>query len=551
MTLALLFIALTLNAASAAEISDNNTAQLSNNSSTINTTTSAAKSSSTVVISGEVKQCSDGDPFPGVTVTVSKDGTELASTTTNENGTYYLSFSSNARVFNVTASYPGHNSVTKEVSVNSNENNPLYGTEDFKLGQDNVWVDPINGKDSNSGSAAKPFKTIEKAFSKVNENGVIWLYNGIYSGTGNVNLTIDKNITIKSYEVNPIIDGGGNSQIFIIPNADKDLTVTIRDITLTGGSDLSGGAIEVILGLSNPHTHTLNLNYCTFINNHASGSGGAIYCWGSNLNLYKCTFTGNTAPHGGAVNVDGYLNVKNCTFTNNSATEGGAIWGNTGSVTITNSTFNSNKATNSNWGYGGGAIGTKCNLYVTDCTFTDNAATYDGASIWNKAYVSINNCTFTKNHSESGTIWNTVDGTCKITGSDFINNIANYGAAIENYGTMTIDTSNFTGNTASYGGAISYLGKNLTITNSNFTNNNATNGGAIWNDYNTHSSTGPFNINECIFTGNTATGQGSIIWNNREFRYRCNALQPHIWKYRKLRCIFRWWNYKCREQLVG
>jgi hypothetical protein len=156
-----------------------------------------------------------------------------------------------------------------------------------------------------------------------------------------------------------------------------------------------------------------------------------------------------------------------------------------------------------------------CNLDVINCTFTANNASYDGAAIWNSNITQIINCTFTKNHAESGAIWNTGDGTCTVTGNSFIGNTAGFGAGIENYGILIIDKCNFINNSASNGGAISHLGKILTITNSNFTGNTATNGGVIWADYNSHSSTGSFSISRCIFTSNSATGQGSVIWNDR------------------------------------
>jgi predicted outer membrane repeat protein len=303
----------------------------------------------------------------------------------------------------------------------------------------------------------------------------------------------------------------------------------------------SGGAIYSEGTSFNPNVLTV-IN-CSFIKNIAQTNAGAIGSWGSSIiNITGSNFTNNSASsyYGGAIEIYGTLTVTDCSFTNNTSTgfggaiynhgittvtsgnflnntskEGGAIWGSRGYVKVTNSKFTGNLATNGNWGYGGGAIGTKCNLDVINCTFTANNASYDGAAIWNSNITQIINCTFTKNHAESGAIWNTGDGTCTITGSSFIENTAGFGAGIENYGILTIDKCNFINNSASNGGAISHLGKSLTITNSNFTGNRATNGGVIWADYNSHSSTGPFSISRCILTGNSATGQGSVVWNHR------------------------------------
>ena len=282
-------------------------------------------------------------------------------------------------------------------------------------------------------------------------------------------------------------------------------------------ADNFGGAIQNNIG------STLTVTDCSFTNNTSRSFGGAIMN-GAICTVNSSTFTNNSATtYGGAIHNSGSkfytmtVTVRDSNFTNNTSQEGGAIWGDKDGtyIKLSNSNFTSNLATNGNWGYGGGAIGTMCNLDVINCTFTANNASYDGAAIWNNNITQIINCTFTKNHAESGAIWNTGDGTCTITGSNFIGNTAGFGAGIENYGILTIDKCNFINNSASNGGAISHLGKSLTITNSNFTGNSATNGGVIWADYNSHSSTGPFSISHCILTGNSATGQGSVVWNDR------------------------------------
>ena len=91
---------------------------------------------SKVVISGKVLKCSDGTPFSGVTVTASKGGTKLASTTTGSDGTYTLSFLSKDAVFNVTASYPGHVSSSKNVVVASGAADTSYGGGEFQAGNE-------------------------------------------------------------------------------------------------------------------------------------------------------------------------------------------------------------------------------------------------------------------------------------------------------------------------------------------------------------------------------------------------------------------------------
>lgn len=88
------------------------------------------KSISKNIIKGNVKQCSNGDPFAGVTVTVKTlKGKLLARTLTDGNGNYQVTFTSNDTYFDVTASHNGHGIVTKTVTLNQNRN----GIADFRL----------------------------------------------------------------------------------------------------------------------------------------------------------------------------------------------------------------------------------------------------------------------------------------------------------------------------------------------------------------------------------------------------------------------------------
>ncbi|MBP1945818.1 putative repeat protein (TIGR01451 family)/fimbrial isopeptide formation D2 family protein [Methanobacterium petrolearium] len=90
------------------------------------------------IISGNVITCTNGSPFPDVTITVTNvDGTQIAQTTTDSNGYYQLSLLSNERSFYVSASYPGHMTshklITVEPGVDSSDLN-LYGWVNFQLG---------------------------------------------------------------------------------------------------------------------------------------------------------------------------------------------------------------------------------------------------------------------------------------------------------------------------------------------------------------------------------------------------------------------------------
>jgi predicted outer membrane repeat protein len=326
-------------------------------------------------------------------------------------------------------------------------------------------------------------------------------------------------------------------------------TMTVTNCTFIGNnatsSTASGGAVNNAYG-------TLTINNSTFTNNNARFSYGAAINnhYGISLNLNNCTFTGNIAKGGGALNsYNSGLTVTNCILTNNSATggNGGAVNIAYGTFAVDNSTFTNNTAKNTS----GGAI---TNYYGTstlnNCSFTSNTALGGGAIHNDHGTLTATNCTSTDNHATGGTgsggAMNNAYGTLTVNNSTFTNNTSNNnGGAINNhYGTSIVNTSTFVGNSAVMGGAINsnYDGAVLnatsciftgnsatsatfgggairnyngtsTIVNSNFTNNVALNGGAIYNLGNYNANLGNLTLTNCTFTSNNANTYGGAIEN--------------------------------------
>jgi hypothetical protein len=108
---------------------------LSSNNLTNNTNTSL-NNSKIIKITGNVTRCDNGKPFQGVTVTVnSVNGTFIAKTITNLQGSYILTFNGKSLNYSVTASYPGHVPSTKNVVVTlENQTQKFYGFANFRLG---------------------------------------------------------------------------------------------------------------------------------------------------------------------------------------------------------------------------------------------------------------------------------------------------------------------------------------------------------------------------------------------------------------------------------
>ncbi|MBP2045281.1 beta strand repeat-containing protein [Methanobacterium aggregans] len=225
-----------------------------------------------------------------------------------------------------------------------------------------VYVNATGGNDSNTGTIDHPYQTIQKGIISIEENGTVQLADGVYSGTGNTNITIDKNMIIQGLSQNgTIINGTDTNWIFSITSG---VNVTILNLTFTNGIAYDGGAIL--------NHGILSISDCTFTENTATNWGGAIFNNGV-LSISDCTLTENTALHGGgAIAYLSICNITNCTFMYNSVTGatswcGGAIGAYRGSnSTVTGCTFVGNSVDLVSTSFGGGAI------YVYDATLTAN-----------------------------------------------------------------------------------------------------------------------------------------------------------------------------------
>ncbi len=326
-----------------------------------------------------------------------------------------------------------------------------------------IYVNDSSGSDSNTGydwSSAK--LTINNATNTVNNGGTVNIASGSYTGAGNNNIYINKNMIIQGE--NPyttIINAQGTNTIFNINNG---YNVNILNLTLTNGNGNWGGAIY--------NDGVLNISNTIFSDNIQNNgyNGGAVFNDGY-LTVTDCSFTGNSATGtglagcGGAVFNDGNCNVTDSTFNNNTATNGwggGALF-NAGALTVTSSTFTDDTAAGTGEsGCGGGITNWMGNCNVTSCTFTSNNASSDdwggGGIFINEGMVNITSCLFAGNTAKNygGTLFNNNGGTCYCSSSYFTNNTANmFGGAIFNEYNLDVSGCTFNENNATnYGGAL-------------------------------------------------------------------------------------------------
>ena len=228
-----------------------------------------------------------------------------------------------------------------------------------------------SGDDANDGltlSTAK--KTIKNATDTVNAGGTVIIADGTYSGTGNSNIAISKSMIIKgSSQSGTILDGSNSSRIFTV---NPGCTVTVKDLTITGGKEYLGagildlGYLTVInckftkcttstafmcggSAICSGDYGTLNIQDSVFTGNdaRASSTAGGTICTNGTTTIDNCDFIGNYAANGAAVCLLlGDINMNDCRFVNNEASTGGVLWiySRNSVINVHNSAFINNTA---------------------------------------------------------------------------------------------------------------------------------------------------------------------------------------------------------------
>lgn len=352
-------------------------------------------------------------------------------------------------------------------------------------------------------------------------------YGGAISNTGTID-TITSNFTKNSSLADSSVYGGGamynNGTVNSITG---NFTENVSEQSLGGAifNDTAGTIVSL-----DGH----------FIDNSASGSGGAIYNKGTigaydaetgELDVIGGSFVGNTSTNGdgGAIYNSGTVYGFVGNFKENTAnTSGGAIY-NAGTIGLFDEEtgepidaitvigdFVDNSVTGENGK--GGAIYNTGRISVLASDFAGNKATYGGA-LFNDSdgYIYTVVGDFTNNGDSNNIRGGAIDnrGTIDYLFSDFTNNKTNQsGGAISNGGTIGHIKGDFDHNASLGGpgsggiggGAILNTGTINSI-ESNFTNNDAGNGGAIYNMSNIGNINGNFDQNTAL------NGIGGGIYN--------------------------------------
>ncbi|MEW6619969.1 MAG: right-handed parallel beta-helix repeat-containing protein [bacterium] len=265
-----------------------------------------------------------------------------------------------------------------------------------------IYVDDDNTSEIEDGTEKYPYRTIQEGIDACSDFGTVCVRPGIYTGTGNKNLTWkEKHIIVKSQNgpLTTIIDCEKNGRGFYFNDTGQNSNDIMDGFTIKNGN-VAGEWPENYGGGIYCGTFSPSIINCIITQNSASteGAGGGIACLFSSPIIIDCIVIGNKADYfgGGIVCSCSSPTITNCIIRGNSAVWGGGIHCRfDSSPTITNSTIMQNIA--------GGGGGIYCVRFssptITNCVIIQNMANFDGAGVncYYNSSPTIINCVITGN----------------------------------------------------------------------------------------------------------------------------------------------------------
>lgn len=338
------------------------------------------------------------------------------------------------------------------------------------------------------GTKSKPFSTIAEALSVFEDStsAANITVDGEVMGAQTIGGTISADsITIKGYKAagatssTAKINAGGASGAgsALTVNA-SGKTVTIQDLTITGGNATNGGGINLAAG-------TVKLtDGVTVTGNLASAQGGGVYVDSTaKLLMYGTAWIGDSSEN--QATSDTLTPSGSDTGCANTATKGGGIYNDGGIVALGYDAY-TDAASNSPKDFTGGVGRNYAGLF--------------GGGIYGKFTISGGSVSYNKSYLQGGGLYipqNVTDA--KITGGSI------------------------TSNSAQSDGGAAYINGNAKLSmsgNAEISNNSAgNNGGGIFTY-----TYGTFEMSGGSFASNTATGAGGAIYQGGDFIMSGSAL---------------------------
>jgi len=320
-------------------------------------------------------------------------------------------------------------------------------------------------------SGGGDFETLAEGIAAASSGDTVLVAGGLYQGPLNRDLDFNgRNIILRSESgsVATIIDCEHQSRAFTF-NSNESYLAVVEGFTITNGYaahdtlnpvNAYGGAV---------HCYATNPTFrdVAFVGNTADGDGGALNCKfsSSTMSLSDCSFTSNTAGHGGAINSDGTrILLWDCSFTGNLATSwGGAILLDDDSSGMTRCVFTDNE------GSMGGAVHFRSDHQhsLTDCSFIRNTAVHHGGAVTSYyGRPSFNRCSFVGNDAAYfGSAVGVTANPAAFEDCSFFRNVVRdtLGAVVATSRASTFENCTFAFNDTPYGGAVVASGESHPI----------------------------------------------------------------------------------------
>jgi hypothetical protein len=410
-----------------------------------------------------------------------------------------------------------------------------------------ICLSPVGGATFDVDNPSE-FQNALTAAASNGQDDIINVAAGSYSVTATLQYDSDENYALAingAGSTTTILDGGSAVRILSITTSLTNAQVTIQDLGLQNGATTeSGGGLQINVASASIVLRNCQVNDCAatggdsvggganlttdtgditvtasiFRHNTSSGNVGGLFT-GTNsgtINLNNCTFDQNHVTNtggstyfgdgGGAMVYSGgisQINIRGNTFTSNVASggdnpDGGGMMvyplGATSTVTMENNTFAYNQA-----GLGGGGCDVRLNaggsVIFGNNTFTDNQATVGsggGAMIYlDNGSLNFADNTFSNNQSGEnggGVVIDVWSGTAALAGNAFTSNQAGQNGGgmslASNATTTSISKNVFHANMAlNAGGGLSYStneGAANIFKNTFYGNTGSTDGGGIY-----------------------------------------------------------------------
>ena len=243
-----------------------------------------------------------------------------------------------------------------------------------------LQADPTATLLPSGGGAGVAFDTIQEAVDAAAAGDTIELSMDTFSGPGNRNVVIDKDLTIRGEggRQTTVIDCEGLGRAFHVTGSAVSTSTLFTQFTIENGAVSGLGALGQGGGMLVDNGASPRLEFVSFQNCTAEGQGGGFAQRSGVLDVSRCLFVGNQAASAGGLFstlIDGV--IGDSIFRNNSADVVG------GALAVS----------------GTGASGMSFN----DCEILDNTAGLQGGGIYFELVVvaTVERCRIVGNHSDS------------------------------------------------------------------------------------------------------------------------------------------------------